>query len=826
MLKRFIATAFLLLVSLVPKPDVDARSIHGSNSFTPAWRPLRLGAGGQITSIRNYADGTMLARTDTLGAYLYVPSGSCTYGATVYAGPCWQILTTATSIPNLTIDLANGAGGVAEIVAAPSNTNTLAMLWEGFLYVSTDKGASWVKTTQTTTIGANDGNSSGPWIAIDPNDDNAAFISSGSSVVKTTNLKSGGSATFSAVASIGSSAVIAYEPGSSTHILAARIGSSVVESTNGSTFSATTGSHTSNKPQLKADKFSQFFLAESAGSTTSIFKYASSTWSTLATGLSGEAADMAIDPNSASVGANIIFATNYRGELRKSADNGGSWTGSGSLTFSAGASQPTWLGNAYQGSPPQLNGYSISFDTSSNLRFAGGIGVWKITATVSPTSPAYAADTLGIEQLVVIQVITPPGGCDLIAVWDRGFFRTCSPDAFVSNYWENSATKGVIVFGWSIDYASNDPAFITGWESNLNGTTSSASSTDGGNSYTVWGAVPSHPGPTSGWVAALTNQKWVVIPDISQPISFTTNGGTSWTTSIISGTPTNWLGRGAGAPIAADRVAADTYCAVTTAKVFYKSTDAGANWASTAATVDGSPNLSALKSVSGQSGHFWYTAGYNGSYPSLWKSTNTCTSFTKPNSSIGPSVFGFGAQKPGTGTYPTLYVFGQLGSTQGVYQSIDAGVNYASIDVPASQKTWPLNSVDLIAWLEGDPDIYGRIKVGFRGSGGGYINTQDACPYIAFSNIVPNQALTGASVTLTAVHATDPTLADVPVIGVAFYLDGVQIGATQTGQTSYSVSLNASAQTPGTHQLKVQAAGNGCTLGGTGNSKTFSVTTS
>jgi len=101
-------------------------------------------AGGQITAIYGYPDGTKLIRTDTYGGYLYVPTGSCTYGATIYAGPCWQQLVRATSFPSLTIDMANGAGGAAELVACPSNTNVLYMIWENSLYVSINKGNFYV----------------------------------------------------------------------------------------------------------------------------------------------------------------------------------------------------------------------------------------------------------------------------------------------------------------------------------------------------------------------------------------------------------------------------------------------------------------------------------------------------------------------------------------------------------------------------------------------------------------------------------------------------------------------------------------------------------
>jgi len=57
---------------------------------------------------------------------------------------------------------------------------------------------------------------------------------------------------------------------------------------------------------------------------------------------------------------------------------------------------------------------------------------------------------------------------------------------------------------------------------------------------------------------------------------------------------------------------------------------------------------------------------------------------------------------------------------------------------------------------------YGRIYVGFNGSGYAYIDTLNACPWVNFNNITPHQSLTG-TVTLTAQHS-----GLTPVTGVNF----------------------------------------------------------
>ena len=51
-----------------------------------AWQPVKIGAGGWLTGIDIAADGTMVARTDTYGAY-------------IWNGTAWTQLVTVGSMP-------------------------------------------------------------------------------------------------------------------------------------------------------------------------------------------------------------------------------------------------------------------------------------------------------------------------------------------------------------------------------------------------------------------------------------------------------------------------------------------------------------------------------------------------------------------------------------------------------------------------------------------------------------------------------------------------------------------------------------------------------
>jgi hypothetical protein len=158
-----------------------------------------------------------------------------------------------------------------------------------------------------------------------------------------------------------------------------------------------------------------------------------------------------------------------------------------------------------------------------------------------------------------------------------------------------------------------------------------------------------------------------------------------------------------------------------------------------------------------------------------------------------------------------------LSAVDSFFQSVDGGTNWTPISVPAGLRVWPQTTVDFVTSLSGDPNVYGRIYVGFNGTGAAYIDTADACPWANFSNINPNASLTG-TVTLTAQHS-----GLVPVTSVQFSVDGTNIGSIQTGAGPYSVNWMTGGVATGAHTLRVQAVGNGCTTAG--NSFSIPITT-
>ena len=825
--------------------------------FVPQWEAVSVCCGGLFNSIQiSPSDGTVVAADNTYGAYLYRTTGTCSGSGsggwgTDRAAPCWEQLITATSI-SPTLSIVNALNvGVIEAVSCNSNTNDGYLWFNGSLLVTTNLKAAaisrrWATTPLTTSINGNQGvgTGTGRAIACDPNDPNIVYVGTPTALKKSTNGLSGASATFSTVSGVGTTgaipSLITYDPNTTTtggvsqHFWVFTEGTGFYETYNGGTsFTLTSGGPTAaGHPggsiygaHAVSDQYSQLWFVN--GSTT-VYKYTPTGTAGLGVWTTGTAAgngvyNIAVDPTSSSQGSNRIIATYLDGNTQISNNNGTTFNSSTfNLSVSAPAGQPPWMGTAYQGG--FLDAQDIIIDGSGNLFVAAGIGIWEATPTIGTNPVNYVANSVGIEQLVTNRVLSSPGIGPVIASWDRAFFGELNPDVFPSTFWTGANAFGNgVQAGWAIDYATSNTSFLTGYV----GTTGNygASSSNGGGNWTIW---PSFPSPTNigGAIAAASPTNWILTPGEPNSLYYTTNAATTWTPLTVTGMSGGW-GNTSGfrLPFAADRVAANTYCIVDVARNFFVSTTSTPSFTKVAsAAADGTPYNDQLKSVPGQSGHFFYGSGNCGggcNNTHLWKSTNTCTTWT----SVIPAMtniysYGFGAAKPGGSGYPVIYAYGSISGVQGIYENDDGATTPTWTLLTSPSTTWPNNGVDFLKDLTGDANVYGRIYAGNLASGSAYFDKTDACPWVNFSNTLPNASLTG-TVTLSAQHS-----GLVPVTSVSFYVDGTLIGTQTTGSgtpTTYSQSWVTGGVATGAHTLKVQAVGNGCTT--TGNSFSIPITT-
>jgi hypothetical protein len=76
--------------------------------------------------------------------------------------------------------------------------------------------------------------------------------------------------------------------------------------------------------------------------------------------------------------------------------------------------------------------------------------------------------------------------------------------------------------------------------------------------------------------------------------------------------------------------------------------------------------------------------------------------------------FGFGARRL-AGNYPTIYIYGKVHGVLGVWRSEDAGFTWTQIS-----DSHPNGSLDSVQCINGDMNHFGRIYIGFAGSGFAY----------------------------------------------------------------------------------------------------------
>lgn len=163
----------------------------------------------------------------------------------------------------------------------------------------------------------------------------------------------------------------------------------------------------------------------------------------------------------------------------------------------------------------------------------------------------------------------------------------------------------------------------------------------------------------------------------------------------------------------------------------YRSTDGGANWTKTY----GAPNSSSpffgellfssfnaeLAAVPGKAGHLFLTSGVSGGMPdsltpadqAFMRSTDGGATWTAVPNAHEVVKVGFGA--PATvGGYPTIFVAGWVNGTWGLWRSTDNTATWTQIG------TWPLDNLDQITTLTGDMNTFGKVYIGFGGSGAVY----------------------------------------------------------------------------------------------------------
>lgn len=218
-------------------------------------------------------------------------------------------------------------------------------------------------------------------------------------------------------------------------------------------------------------------------------------------------------------------------------------------------------------------------------------------------------------------------------------------------------------------------------------------------------------------VSSTNPNNMVWLPEgLGKVAQYSTDRGASWTAS--TGGP-GTLQQSQFAPsvllteIAADRANGKFYFAKYggTAHIIYRSTDGGATWATTAATVPANAyNVYRCQIVAAPTADHVYVCDDgvdNTTKGGVWKSTNGGDSWTKCAGTTAVRQVTFGKAQSGSGY--TVFINGYVGGVKGVWRSNDYGATWTALDeVPTACA---------IETMSGDRQTYGKVWIGTAGRG-------------------------------------------------------------------------------------------------------------
>ena len=483
-----------------------------------------------------------------------------------------------------------------------------------------------------------------------------------------------------------------------------------VSNDGGATFSLTPSSP-ANVQHMVCDQ--QGILWATDGSNqNNLRKFVNGSWN--AVSAQGVFKTIAINPANA---AHIVIGT-MSGSICQSFDRGGTWTGT--ISGQRVAMDIPWLAWTNEGF---MSSGDIAFDPSASnkLYFSEGIGVWWTNPSASGGSYSWTSQSRGIEQLVSNDIVTPLGGVPLYLAWDRPIFKIDNPDAYPQVHGPNNAES--IVMGWSADYAPDDPRTIVALM-NWGGVEQSAVSRDGG---TTWNKFTNMPavmrGQSGGHVASGGRNNFVMMPaDVQGALpSFTLDGGNSWNTSRVDGADPSGFQAGYyfhRRHLCADRVNLGMFYLYNWKdRSIYRSADGGASFfkmGSVPSEVWTGFNFK-MQTVPGRGGHIYFSAGpQSGAATAFLQRSRdggaTWEGLARVNRADG---FGFGKAKV-DGGYPTIFIAGYLDGVYGIYRSDDECATWTGLGAEA--RNWG----DQIVCVAGDLNVYGKIYIGFSGTGAAY----------------------------------------------------------------------------------------------------------
>lgn len=702
---------------------------HGADlSDDYAWRPMKIGGGGWVTGmdINPSRKDVRYARTDVSGAYRWDATTSS-----------WRQVVTAQSMPADAVGYGRYCG-VDSLVGAPGKPDVAYMAYagkpyevaDGQIYKSVNRGETWRPTgfaERKVKMEPNGhGRQEGERLAVDPLNSDIVYYASMADGLWTTR---DGGASWARVAGIPAGAavhgvntvVFDHERparGAKTNVIYVTVdGEGVYRSADaGETWRKISddGPGNAGRPRdAEIGPDGTYYVAydNDQGARGSVWKYSrSGAWTEITpTGKEGGSqsyADLAIDP----ADARRVVVIRNGGKCFVSKDQGATWS---AHTFRLTSPNVRWQGRQAN---YWLSVGEIAFDPfePGKLWFAEGFGVWWATDLTTPQIEWHSASE-GIEEACGNDVIAPPGGKPVAAMWDLGAFYFDDTDSYTA-----TRSQPGFMSAWALDWCASEPKFVAGvFRSHLDfvpKANSSGYSTDGGRTWTRFAALENGTAPKEleyGVIAVAANSpdKIVWAPAHEKLPYYTTDRGATWKQVSFGGAEKTGFNAHPSPqkPLCADRVLADTFYFYLPKEGVYRSTDGGANFARVGNPVAMRYN-SVMKTTPGKAGHLWFAEGIGAG---AWRSTDGGATWGALPGIEKAFNIGLGAPRR-AGGYPAVYVAGVARGETGIFRSTDEGKTWDKIG------TYPLEIFDWIDALDGDKEVFGKVYVGFAGAGFAY----------------------------------------------------------------------------------------------------------
>lgn len=698
---------------------------------------MKIGGGGWVTGldISPTEKDLVYVRTDVSGAYRW-DAGTAD----------WKQIVTTASMPAGVLSYGNH-GGVDSLVSAPADPQIAYMAFaakpygggEGQIYRSDNRGDTWIATSflqhKVKMEPNGEGRQEGERLAVDPINSRVVYFGSTDHGLWTTQ---DAGETWSRVTAIPPGAsghgvnTVVFDPRSATVegktsvIYVTVMEGGVYRSADaGVTWSRISDSGPGNagKPRdaaIGADRTWYLVLDNEGGATGSVWKYApDGVWTNITppSPEGGDKAWWAVTVNPAN--PQHLVAMIHGGRCFVSLDQGATWTRHGFRLKSPNIHWQERQTNYF------LSVGELTFDPfiPGQLWFAEGFGVWRASVPVDTPDIEWHSASEGIEETCGNDVIAPPGGHPIAAMWDLGAFYFTDPDQYTAQ-----KSHPGFMSAWALDWCPANPQFIAAvFRSHLDHVEyprSSGYSTDGGRTWTRFSALEKGTAPADleyGVIAvSATNPDNILwSPSRGALPYYTTDRGATWTRSTLEGTAATGQHAHFASlkPLCADRVLPDTFYLYTPQEGLLRSTDGGASFAKVGAPLPNRWSL-ILKSTPGHAGHLWFA---DGAGRGLFHSSDGGVSWEELPGLQKAYNVGLGKAQRADG-YPTLFVAGVVDGRTGIYRSTDRGKTWSAIGA------YPLGITDWIDALDGDKEVFGKVYVGFAGSGFAYGEPNPVAP--------------------------------------------------------------------------------------------------